>query len=75
MEIQADNEQVDGTIVPDQSQVSKLTVFVVTNEVELPEEPDRLPSYAADVTVYPDITTNRDGEGRGHGTGLTAANA
>ncbi|KAL8790996.1 MAG: hypothetical protein Q9195_006070 [Heterodermia aff. obscurata] len=57
----------NGTILQDRSQVTDLTVFVVTNEVTLPEDPSALPIYAPDVNIYPEIT-----DGRGEGTGLTA---
>lgn len=69
--------QGDGTIVNTQSDVRDLVVFVVSNEVTLPENDAQLPIYAPDVTVYPEITTKKDPnsegryEGRGNGTGLT----
>ncbi|KAL9088475.1 MAG: hypothetical protein Q9165_006199 [Trypethelium subeluteriae] len=62
----------DGTVVEDRSQVTGLTVFVVTNEVTLPEDNYSLPIYAPDVEIYPKITTSQNGNGRGNGTGLTA---
>jgi tyrosinase len=49
-----------------------LTVFVVSNKVTLPEDNSKFPIYADDVTIYPEITTRLNGEGRGDGTGLTA---
>lgn len=49
-----------------------LQVFVVTNEVTLPEDDSQLPTYADDVVIHPEITTNRNGGGRGEGTGLTS---
>ncbi|KAL9621323.1 MAG: hypothetical protein Q9160_004214 [Pyrenula sp. 1 TL-2023] len=64
--------ELDGTIVEDRSEVANLTVYVVSNEVKLPEDNSQLPVYAPDVTIYPEITTARNGEGRGNGTGLTA---
>ena len=42
-------------------------MFVVNNEVTLPEDPSALPIYAPDVKIYPEITDRR-----GEGTGLTA---
>ncbi|KAF2197120.1 Di-copper centre-containing protein [Delitschia confertaspora ATCC 74209] len=60
------------TVVKDRSAVAGLTVFVVSNEVTLPEDEYQLPIYADTVTVYPEITTKKDSsEGRGEGTGLT----
>ena len=56
----------------DRSQVTGLTVFVVTNEVTLPEDESALPVYAHEVEIHPEITTNANGNGRGDGTGLTA---
>lgn len=47
-------------------------MLVVSNEVTIPEDEGRLPIYAPDVTLYPEITTNQQGGGRGGGTGLTA---
>lgn len=67
----------DGEIIEDRSQVAGLTVFVVTNGVTLPSPQDvhvsPLPVYDEEVVVRPEITTNRDHQGRGNGTGLTAA--
>lgn len=37
----------------------------------IPEDDTQLPIYAPDVAIYPAITTNRQGSGRGDGTGLT----
>ena len=51
--------------------VNKLLVSVVTNEVTLPEDPAGFPRYATTVVRRPEVTTNRDGEGRGRGTGYT----
>ena len=56
----------------DRSAVEGLTVFVVSQEVTLPEGDAGFPSYAPSVTPYPQITTNAQGGGRGEGTGLTA---
>lgn len=64
--------QGDGTIVNTRSDVRGLVVFVVSNEVTVPASDGQLPIYAPDVTIHPEITMNRDGEGRGDGTGLTA---
>lgn len=63
----------DGEIVEDRSQVAGLTVFVVTNGVTLPQDASQLPIYDEDVVVRPEVTTNRDRQGRGNGTGLTAS--
>lgn len=63
--------QNDGTVVEDRSRITGLTVFVVTNEVTLPEDEDALPIYAHDVAIHPEITTKANGNGRGDGTGLT----
>lgn len=49
-----------------------LLVGVVSNEVTLPGTADGFPSYSEYIKVYPEITTNRDGGGRGEGTGVTA---
>ena len=51
--------------------VSELLVTVVTNEVTLPGSESEMPVYADDVIPRPEITQNRDGEGRGMGTGYT----
>lgn len=59
----------DGQVLEDRSQVDGLIVFVVTNEVTLPADGSR-PTYAPDVVIHPQITTNRTGTGRGNGTGL-----
>ena len=60
-------------MLADRSQVPGLTVFVISNEVTVAEDEDQPPVYAEDVTIHADITTNRDGVGRGNGTGLTAS--
>ena len=62
--------QSDGTVVDNRSEVHGLKVFVISNEVTLPEDDTKLPIYAPDVTVYTDITTNKQRTGRGNGTGL-----
>ena len=62
----------NGTILENRSDVGGLTVFVVSNEVTLPRDASQFPTYAHDVTIYPEITTNRAGTGRGDGTGLIA---
>ncbi len=62
--------QSDGTVVDNRSDVEGLKVFVISNEVTLPEDDTKLPIYAPDVTIYPDITTNVQRTGRGNGTGL-----
>jgi len=36
----------------------------------VPGGPGRLPVYAEEVRVHPEITTAADGSGRGEGTGL-----
>ncbi|OCL03657.1 Di-copper centre-containing protein, partial [Glonium stellatum] len=59
----------DGNIVDNRSNVDHLTVFVVSNEVTVPENEAQLPIYAPDVKIYPEITTNMNGGGRGEGTG------
>ena len=48
-----------------------MTVFVVSNKVTVPDDPDEMPIYDEEVTVYPEITTKQNGAGRGEGTGLT----
>lgn len=53
-------------------EVPELTVSVISNEVQLPTAAHELPTYAEEVEVYPAITTNRDGVGRGENTGLTS---
>jgi tyrosinase len=53
--------------------VPGLKVFVVSNKVTVSEDPNVPPVYAPDVKIYPEITTNRDGQGRGEGSGLIAA--
>lgn len=52
--------------------VDGLLVGVISNRVTLPE--DGFPEYSQDVTVYPAVTTRRDGSGRAEGTGVTEAN-
>ena len=71
--MQTDIVQADGTVLPNRSDVAGLRIFVVSNEVTLPSEDGQFPSYAPTVTVYPEITTNQQGDGRGDGTGLTRA--
>lgn len=60
---------MDGTEVA-RGQVADLKVSVVSNEVSLHKGPGRLPVYAEDVRVHPEVTTAVDGRGRGEGTGL-----
>lgn len=60
----------NGAVIEDRSQLPGLTVFVVSNEVTLPEDESHPPRYAPDVTIHRDVTTNRTGGGRGNGTGL-----
>ncbi|KAI8651642.1 Tyrosinase [Fusarium keratoplasticum] len=48
-----------------------LLVGVVSNEVTLPDTENGFPSYSEYIKVYPEITTNREGNGRGEGTGVT----
>ncbi|KAL2672722.1 hypothetical protein Neosp_013436 [[Neocosmospora] mangrovei] len=48
-----------------------LLVGVVSNEVTLPDTENDFPTYSEYVKVYPEITTNREGNGRGEGTGVT----
>nr|XP_036576373.1 tyrosinase [Colletotrichum truncatum]KAF6783111.1 tyrosinase [Colletotrichum truncatum] len=55
--------------VQDRQVLNNLLVSVVTNEVKVPDTPTDLPEYSPDVVVRPDCTTNRQGTGRGHGTG------
>ena len=62
--------QNNGTRLDDRSLVRGLTVFVVSNKVTIPNDESQVPIYAPDVKIYPEITTNRDGSGRGDGTGL-----
>ncbi|KAI8159016.1 hypothetical protein K4K49_005078 [Colletotrichum sp. SAR 10_70] len=57
--------------VQDRQNVDNLLVSVVTDEVTIPSNPSDLPVYAPDVVVRPDCTTNRQGSGRGHGTGYS----
>lgn len=59
------------TVLDNRGAVDGLTVFVVSNVVTVPNGIDEMPIYDDNVTVYPEITTNRDGAGRGEGTGLT----
>jgi len=60
---------MDGAEVP-RGQVADLKVSVVSNEVSVPGGPGRLPVYAEEVRVHPEVTTAADGSGRGEGTGL-----
>ena len=60
----------NGVALENRAAVEGLTVFVVSNEVTVPEEEHRLPIYAPDVTIHRQITTDRNGAGRGDGTGL-----
>ncbi|KAI1335061.1 Di-copper centre-containing protein [Xylariaceae sp. FL0016] len=53
------------------SDLNNLLVTVVTNEVTVPSGPTELPRYSDSVVVRPEVTTNRDGEGRGSGTGYS----
>ncbi|KAM0544970.1 hypothetical protein ACHAPJ_011550 [Fusarium lateritium] len=48
-----------------------LLLGVVSNEVTPPNTAEGFPSYSENVTVHPEITTRRDGSGRGDGTGAT----
>ncbi|KAF2213581.1 hypothetical protein CERZMDRAFT_39490, partial [Cercospora zeae-maydis SCOH1-5] len=61
---------VDKQALDDRSQVPGLTVFVISNEVTVTEPTDELPIFADDVVIHAEATTNRDGSGRGNGTGL-----
>lgn len=63
--------QKDGTILDNRGLVDGLTVAVVSNEVTIPENDNLLPIYAPTVELYPQITTNLHGGGRGEGTGFT----
>ncbi|TKW49434.1 Tyrosinase [Colletotrichum tanaceti] len=56
------------------SQLRNLLVSVVTMEVTVPGSPTDLPRYADEVTPQPLATTNRNGTGRGHGTGYDGSN-
>ena len=60
-----------GAVLDNRSAVDGLTVFVVSNKVTVPDSIDEMPTYDDNVTVYPEITTNTNGAGRGEGTGLT----
>ena len=51
-----------------------MKVLVASNEVTLPEGDGRLPIYAPDITLYPEVTTNAQGGARGDGTGYTGGN-
>jgi len=62
----------DGNIIENRSDVGGLTVFVVSNEVTIPEDEAQLPIYAEEVKIHAEITTKPNGTGRGEGTGLTA---
>lgn len=48
-----------------------LLVGVVSNEVTLPDTENGFPTYSKYIKVHPEITTNREGNGRGEGTGVT----
>ena len=61
----------NGAVLDDRSQLPGLKVFVVSNEVTVPEDETQLPTYAFNVTIHADVTTKPDGTGRGEGTGLT----
>jgi len=65
-------EQKDGTVLENRGAVDGLTVAVVSNEVTIPEDNDKLPIYSPEVKFWPEITTSLQGQGRGEGTGLTA---
>lgn len=52
-------------------ELENLLVSVVTNEVTIPSSPGGLPQYADVVVPRPEVTTNRNGVGRGNGTGYT----
>jgi tyrosinase len=55
--------------------VDGLLVGVASNEVTLPQSKYDLPHYSPAITIYPEITTKRDGNnGRAEGTGITADN-
>ncbi|TQN70844.1 Tyrosinase [Colletotrichum shisoi] len=56
------------------SQLQNLLVSVVTVEVKVPGSPTDLPQYADEVTPQPLATTNRNGTGRGDGTGYDGSN-
>ena len=66
--------QPDGTVLENRSDVDGLLVFVVTSEVTITEDDTQLPIYAPNVEIHPKISTNRELDGRGDGTGLTSAN-
>lgn len=55
-------------------EVPDLVVSVISNQVTVPAGDDEFPEYSDDVQVHPEITTARNGEGRGEGTGLTDPN-
>lgn len=55
----------------DRQDLNNLLVSVVTNEVTVPANPYDLPKYAPDVVPHPGCTTNRQGSGRGDGTGYS----
>ncbi|OTB03798.1 hypothetical protein M426DRAFT_12300 [Hypoxylon sp. CI-4A] len=53
-------------------EVADLLVILVSNEVQIPEDPLALPIYAPNLVPYPEVTTKADGSsGRGEGTGFT----
>ncbi|KAK1988373.1 hypothetical protein LZ30DRAFT_699367 [Colletotrichum cereale] len=56
------------------NRLSNLLVGVVTNEVTVPDSPAALPQYADEVVPRPEATTNRNGTGRGDGTGYDGTN-
>ena len=53
--------------------VDGLKVFVVSNELTIAPDYKGLSIHDTDVKIYPEITTYREGDGRGHSTGLTKA--
>lgn len=59
-----------GQLLDDPSAVTGLKVFVVTNDVTVPDDLNTIPQYAPEVRIHTGITTNLNGEGRGKGTGL-----
>ncbi|KAK2038005.1 Di-copper centre-containing protein [Colletotrichum somersetense] len=63
----------DGEPQP-RGRLSNLLVSVVTNEVTVPDSPTGLPRYADEVVPRPEVTTKRNGGGRGDGTGYDGTN-